>query len=102
MPAQERVGVLPKVPTWRADALEVCHPATSTSLVDSLVPRERTTWTRFRTTRCKRGDWMITTTMTTMAKNTGLCADGTPRKRMVDSGGWVGTHPTTGPAMLKF
>ena len=51
---------------------------------------------------CSCGDWTTTTTMTTIAKKTGLCAEGTPRKRIVDPRVWMISTPMTVPAMVNL
>ena len=52
--------------------------------------------------RCTRGDWISTTRITTAAKNTGLCAEETPRKRIVDSSVWMMRTPMTVPAIVNL
>ena len=44
----------------------------------------------------------MTTSTTTNAKNTGLCAEGTPRNRMVEFRVWMIRTPITVPAMLNL
>ena len=40
--------------------------------------------------------------MTTAAKKTGACAEGTPRKRIVESSVWIVKTPTTVPAIVNL